>query len=157
MERMTEVHSEAGMYVLHRESLVQFAAVLVGPSDAPDVVSDAMVSLLKNHALLSAEHPKALMYRAVFTHAKSRQRSGLRRRQRERRIAERVAVEDPELRPDVVRAVAGLSPQQRACVFLTYWEDLSVGDVGGRLGIGDGAVKKHLARARSKLREVLDE
>lgn len=157
MERLSEVHSEAGLYAQHREGLVRFAGVLVGPSDAPDAVSDAMVSLLRSDSLQEAENPRALMYRAVFAKAKSLQRSGFRRRQRERRIAERVAVEDPELGVDVVRAVAGLSPQQRACVFLTYWEDLTAADVAERLDIGEGAVKKHLARARSKLREVLDD
>ena len=157
MERLTEVHSEAGLYAMHRQGLVRFAGVLVGPSDAPDAVSDAMVSLLRNGALREADNPQALMYRAVFAKAKSLQRSGFRRRQRERRIAERVAVEDPELGFDVIRAVAGLSPQQRACVYLTYWEDLRATDVADRLDIGEGAVKQHLARARSKLREVLDD
>lgn len=157
MVGVAEAQTEAGLYAQHRMGLVRFATVLMGPSDAPDAVSDAMLSLLKSGSLAKADNPQGLMYRAVYRRAKSYQRSGFRRRQREQRIAEQVAVEDPALQIDVVRAVARLSPLQRACVFLIYWEDLSTSDVGIRLGIGEGTVKKHLARARSRLREVLDE
>lgn len=84
-------------------------------------------------------------------------RSWFRRRLREQRFADRLAIHDPDLRPDVVAAVVRLSPQQRACVYLTYWEDLAPGDVAERLGIGEGTVKRYLARARSRLREVLND
>jgi RNA polymerase sigma-70 factor (ECF subfamily) len=47
--------------------------------------------------------------------------------------------------------------QQRASVVLTYWEDLSPADVAIRLGISEGSVKRHLARARARLKELLDE
>ena len=155
MERMTEVHSEAGLYEAFRTNLVRFATALVGPDDAPDVVSDAMESLLKNGQLADAENPKALMHRAVLAKAKSMQRSFFRRRARERRFAERWVQEEPGFRSDVVEAVVRLSPQQRACVYLTYWEDLSPPMIAERLGIGEGTVKQYLARARAKLREVL--
>ncbi len=157
MERMTEVHSEAGLYQLHQTSLVRFASSLVGPDDAADVVSDAMLSLLKSGRLGEAENSEALMHRAVFAKAKSMQRSVFARRARERRFADRWIEEQPGVRPDVVRAVTRLSAQQAACVYLTYWEDLSPSTVGDRLGIGEGSVKRHLARARAKLREVLDD
>ena len=85
------------------------------------------------------------------------QRSVFRRRARERRFADRIETVQPEFRPEVVAAVARLSSRQRACVYLTYWEDLSPPMVADRLGIGEGTVKQYLARARAKLREVLDE
>jgi len=154
---MTEVHSEAGLYAEHRSELVKFANSLVGPSDASDALSDAMVSLLASGALSEADNPRALMYRAVLAKAKSMQRSGFRRRARERRFAELMIQEAPQVRPDVLGAVVGLSIQQRACVYLTYWEDLTPRQVSDRLGIGEGTAKKYLARARVRLREVLDE
>jgi RNA polymerase sigma-70 factor (ECF subfamily) len=58
---------------------------------------------------------------------------------------------------DVLAAVDKLSVQQRACVVLTYWEDLTPAEVASRLGISAGSVKRHLARARARLRELLDE
>lgn len=61
VERMTEVRLAAGLYELHRRGLMRFAATLVGPSDAADVVSDAVESLLKTDALVEADNPSALM------------------------------------------------------------------------------------------------
>jgi RNA polymerase sigma-70 factor (ECF subfamily) len=157
MERMTEIRSESGLYAQHRTDLVRYASWLAGPDDAADVVSDAMESLLKNGQLADAENPKALMHRAVLAKAKSMQRSVFRRRARERRFAERWIQEEPAFRSDVVEAVVRLSPRQRACVYLTYWEDLTPPQVAEHLGIGEGTVKLHLARARGKLREVLND
>ncbi len=154
---MTEVWSGGILYEVHRTDLMRFATALVGPSDAADVVSEALVSLLQSGQLASADRPVALLYRAVFAKAKSLQRSAFRRRAREQRFVERLVFQDPELRPDVVEAVVGLSRQQRACVYLTYWEDLAPADVAERLGIGEGTVRRYLARARVRLREVLDE
>ena len=49
-----------------------------------------------------------------------------------------------------------LSPRQQATVLLTYWDDLAPRDVAQRLGISEGSVRRHLARARARLRRVLD-
>ena len=57
----------------------------------------------------------------------------------------------------MLAAVDKLSVQQRASVVLTYWEDLTPNEVALRLGVSEGSVKRHLARARSKLKELLDE
>ncbi len=54
---------------------------------------------------------------------------------------------------DVRVAVHELSTQQRAIVFCTYWEDLSIPAVAGRLGVSEGTVRRQLARAKSKLEE----
>ena len=62
-----------------------------------------------------------------------------------------------EVDVDVLAAVSRLSVQQRASVVLTYWEDLPPADVAARLGISEGSVKRHLARARSRLKELLDD
>lgn len=61
----------------------------------------------------------------------------------------------PELMPEVARAVAALSPQQRAVVFLTYWDDLDAITVADLLGVSAGTVRKQLGRARGRLRKVL--
>lgn len=157
LERMIEVRSAGGLYAAHRANLVRFAAWVAGPDDAADVLSEAMLSLLKGDRLVEADNPYGLMQRAVVAKARSMQRSTFRRRGRERRFAEQISVEQPGFRPDVVKAVVELSARQRACVYLTYWEDLTPSMVAERLGIGEGTVKQYLARARARLREVLDE
>jgi RNA polymerase sigma factor (sigma-70 family) len=156
-EYRQEIGSGNGVYADNRVALTRFATAIVGPSDAADVVSDTMVSLLKSGVLVEADNPVALMYRAVLNKAHSHHRSVYRRKARERKFADSIVTEDPELRLEVVDAVVMLSPQQRACVYLTYWEDLTPRGVAQRLGIGEGTVKRYLARARAKLREVLDE
>ena len=58
--------------------------------------------------------------------------------------------------PTCAVAVDRLSVQQRAVILLTYWMDLDPKSTAERLGISEGAVRRHLARARARLREVLD-
>lgn len=142
-------------YAAHADGLVRFAAGLVGPSDAEDVLSDAMARLMSSRVWPVAENPKALMYRAVLYEARMFVRSQRRRISREARAAVDEAYEMPSIAPEVSRAVAGLSPQQRAVVFLTYWDDLAPASVAALLGVSEGTVRKQLARARDRLREVL--
>lgn len=142
-------------YAKHADGLIRFAAGLVGPSDSQDVVSDAMARLMNSRVWDEAENPKALMYRAVVYEARMFARSRRRRVSREARAAVGEAYEMPSIAPEVARAVAGLSPQQRAVVFLTYWDDLDPASVAALLGVSEGTVRKQLARARDRLREVL--
>jgi DNA-directed RNA polymerase specialized sigma24 family protein len=57
----------------------------------------------------------------------------------------------------VAHAIRGLSTQQRAVVFLAYWEDRRIEQIAAVLRTSDGSVRKHLARARAALRTVLTE
>lgn len=51
----------------------------------------------------------------------------------------------------VRQALSDLSPKQRACVVLRYYEDLTVPEIADQLGCAEGTVKRHLADARSRL------
>lgn len=145
------------LYRRHGDDLMRFATSLVGSSDAADVVQEAVTSLISSGQLDDADNPRALMYRAVLTRARMLHRAAFRRRRRERRFAESLVTADPEFRPDVAAALTRLSPQQRACVFFAYWEDMTPDQIGDRLGIAEGTVKAHLARARERLRGVIHE
>jgi RNA polymerase sigma-70 factor (ECF subfamily) len=57
---------------------------------------------------------------------------------------------------DVRSALGLLSPRERACVALRYFDDLTVADIAARLGIGEGAVKRYLSDGTRKLRDALD-
>ena len=157
IDRVSTLTAEAELYEIHRAALIRFATAVAGPDDAADIVSDAMLSLLNDGGLRVARNPAALMHRAVLSKARSMQRSGFRRRARERRFADRWIEEQPTIRPDVVAAVVNLSARQRACIYLTYWADMSPMSVAEHLDISEGTVKKYLARARSNIREILDE
>jgi RNA polymerase sigma-70 factor (sigma-E family) len=58
----------------------------------------------------------------------------------------------PETAYDVQRALATLSPQQRAVVVLRYFADLTEADTAAALGCSVGAVKSHHSRAIRRLR-----
>ncbi|MEV5965923.1 SigE family RNA polymerase sigma factor [Kribbella sp. NPDC051952] len=63
--------------------------------------------------------------------------------------------EDHTVADEVRQALATLSPRQRACVVLRYYEDLSVLEIAEQLGCAEGTVKRHLADARTKLANQL--
>jgi RNA polymerase sigma factor (sigma-70 family) len=55
----------------------------------------------------------------------------------------------------VLDAIGRLSVRQRAVVYLTYWDDLDPAATAELLGISEGSVRRHLARARANLRRTL--
>ena len=156
IDRDVGLATDRDLYERHSQEVTRFAASLVGPFDAQDVVHDAVAALIASQSLMGADNPRALMYRAVLARARTVQRATFRRRRREQRFAQNIVATDPEVIPEVALAVARLSAQQRACVFLTYWEDMTPAQIGEQLSIAEGTVKHHLARARKHLREVLD-
>ncbi|MFD2026886.1 sigma-70 family RNA polymerase sigma factor [Promicromonospora aerolata] len=89
---------------------------------------------------------------------------GWRRKKKWAVIEPRVATDDrvrfPDsgvtARADVVQALARLSPRQRACVVLRYFEDMTIEQVAETLGNAPGTVKRHLHDALRVLRDVLE-
>jgi RNA polymerase sigma-70 factor (ECF subfamily) len=154
---MTMTPSDTELYQAHADELIRYATVLVGPDDAPDVVIDAMLAAFGSAAWRSVEQPRAYLYRCVLNTATSRHRSTTRRRDREARVAlASHTVPPPDSSIDTHRALATLSPQQRAVVFLTYWEDQTPTQIAATLDVSEGTVRKQLARARAQLRKVID-
>lgn len=143
-------------YEKYAGELVRFATGLVGPDDAQDVVSEAFMKAFQSAGWSRVDNPRAYLYRVVTNEARMRHRSTMRRRARERRASQSPVTDDNEVRPEVLEAIGSLSPRQRAVTVLTYWEGLTPSKVAERLGISDGSVRRHLARARATLREVLD-
>ena len=152
---MTIVDDDAAIYRRHADELIRYATVLVGPADAPDVVTDAVLAAFRTSGWRDVANPRAYLFRAVLHRAHSVRRSDARRAARERRTAAAEYVRDGEPSVDAHRALATLSPQQRAVVFLTYWEDRTPSQIAELLDVGEGTVRKQLARARETLRSVL--
>jgi RNA polymerase sigma factor (sigma-70 family) len=146
-------------YGKHADDLTRFATSLVGPDAAGDVVADAVMRVIAAPVWSIAENPLGLLYRAVLFEAGSWRRAEGRRRDREQRAARlqgtAAVATETEADPAVWAAMDELSRQQRAVVFLTYWEDLSPLQVAERLGVSEGSVRKQLARARERLRRRL--
>ena len=137
--------------------LIAFASGLVGRQDAPDVFSSALVKALAAPGWASLDSPREYLYRAVANEATTWNRRTAQRRDRESRVPQTPVWELPAFRPEVRAAVERLSMRQRAVILLTYWADLDPSAAAEHLGISEGAVRRHLARARARLREVLDD
>jgi RNA polymerase sigma-70 factor (ECF subfamily) len=143
------------LYRRHATELTRYATGLVGPFDAADVVTDACLKAFESRNWDQVSNHRAYLYKTVFSVANDHHRRTLARRLRETRSAVPESVPVTEVDVDVLEAVNRLSVQQRAAVFLTYWEDLTPEAVAEQMGVSVGSVKRHLARARKRLGELL--
>jgi RNA polymerase sigma factor (sigma-70 family) len=134
----------------HSEELVRYASILVGPSDAEDLLSAVVVRVLAAKGSLSAlEDARPYLFRAVLNESKNHRR----RFRPTPHIRE--AFLPGELRPEVLEAAMLLPPQQRAAVYLTYWRDLPIREPASLMGCRPGTVRRYLVLARRHLRELL--
>jgi RNA polymerase sigma-70 factor (ECF subfamily) len=154
MKEVAERDDDA-IYASLAAELLRFATGLVGRDDAQDVVSTAVVKSLGAPAWRTVTNHRSYLYRAVFNEAQRWNRRSLLRRDREVRSASADRWELPEYRPEVRSAVEGLSVRQRAVIVLAYWHDLDPAAIADELHISEGSVRRHLARARARLRGVL--
>jgi RNA polymerase sigma-70 factor (ECF subfamily) len=141
-----------------RTPLMRYASALVGPQDAGDLVSDAVLATLRRRSLSSLDHPLAYLMRAVLNGARLRTRRAARERRAVARHGVPNATIEPSLAdPDVGHALAALSVQQRSAVYLVYWEDRSPTEAARLMGLRPGTLRRYLHLARNNLRRQFDE
>lgn len=145
------------VYRMYADDLTRYATALVGPHDASDVVTDAVLAAFRSPHWAEVENRRAYLYRCVANRARDHHRSTGRRRRRELegglRLVEQSSTPEPAL--EALEALATLSTQQRSIAYLAYWEDLTAQQIAERLNMSTGSVKKQLARARAQLRKVI--
>ena len=145
-------------YEKYADQLIRFATGIVGPSDSRDVVSTAVMSAMWSANWASVHHHRAYLYKAVLNEARRHLRNKDRRRAAELQAAGGTQVEwIPEVRPDVLEAVARLTLSQRAIVFLAYWENMKPAEIARFLDLSDGTVHRQLARGEARLRRILND
>ena len=139
------------------DALTRYAYLISGSQDdAADLVQDALVKtfgrLRNGFTIASAE---AYVRRAILnTYLDSGRRTS-----RWRRIAHLQAVPeldeprdgDTEARIDMRGELMKLTPRERACLVLRYYEDLKVDDIAEWLNISSGAVKRYLSDGLAKM------
>ena len=146
----------------HGDALLRYARLLCGDADdAADLVQDALVKTFgRLKSGLTVSSAEAYVRRAILTtHI-----DGGRRRSRWQRIAHltATAAAAPSAAPqseshiDLHGELARLSPRERACIVLRYYEDLKVDDVAKWLGISSGATKRYLSDGLAKLNVALE-
>lgn len=142
--------------------LKRFAFLLCGdPADAEDLVQDALVRAF-SRPLRSPSPAEAEAYvRVIITNRfidLARRHAPLRRAVT-RLASAPLSVPDPAdgvaLRTDMSVALGALTPRQRACVVLYYYEDLPVPQIAKALGCGEGTVKRTLYDARFALHALV--
>jgi RNA polymerase sigma-70 factor (ECF subfamily) len=141
------------IYRKNKDDLIRYASVLVGPSEAEDVVSTVVLRILRRRPLDDLEEARAYLFRAVLNESRTR----LSRRRTVSRIDDYHATPVSDPRPEVLEAVIGLPVRQRAATFLVYWSDLTVAEAARLMGTGPGTVKRYLYLAKRTLRGVLND
>ena len=149
-EVMTTVARERG------KALGAYAYLLTGDlRDAEDLVQDALVKTFLRHRVVDLGSAEAYVRRSILT----TYIDGYRRRRNWDRVRHLLVrderheghADQVSVRQDVQAALRTLSPQQRACVVLRYFDDLTVPEIAQRLSLADGTVKRYLSVAVERL------
>lgn len=152
---MAVTQATIDFYQMHAKSLIGYASTLVGPSQAEDLVSDAMVKVFDGVDLGAISDPRAYLFACVLNQARSNTRQLTTRRRRELIVSGCSRSAPPPEVTDELGLLDVLSTRERAVIYLTYWEDMAVSDVAACLGLANGTVRRYLARARAKIRKEL--
>lgn len=137
------------------------------PDEAQDALQEALTVIWRGWDRLQRHpNPEALLMR-ICIHAAY---DALRRRHRRQRWfrTENVPVDPPDPAPSALQAVAGaeaqlrirraiasLSPNQATAIVMHAVQDISYEDVAAAMRCREVTVRKHVARARAKLRMLL--
>lgn len=127
---------------------------------AEEAVQEAFARLCLNWARVSEyEGQAAWVRRVAVNYARDHHRSFLRKARFLLRLADSAPAMEPapSMDPRVAEAIRRLPLKQRTAAALFYLADLSLADVAGAMSISEGAVKRHLSRARDGLRTILEE
>jgi RNA polymerase sigma-70 factor (sigma-E family) len=151
------------LFTAHYRSLVRLAALLLRDTwTAEEVVQDSFVAMHTNGRRLR-DSGKALLY--LRQCVLNRSRSVLRHRQVVERHAPQPLPDMPSAehgamtlldRSSVIAALHRLPQRQREVLVLRYYADLSGPQIAAVMGISQGAVKCHIARALKALRSTLE-
>ena len=148
-------------YVRARQHMLLRAAYLVcGDLPLAEVLLEgALVKLARQWERVRDEQPDAVMRRILYRDAISSWRN----RRPEvvgmdplwEEPADSWDAEEVERRLDVLRALGGLTPRQRATVVLRYFEDRTEQDTAEILGVSVGTVRSQTHDALRHLRAAL--
>ena len=142
-------------------ALVTYGYLLTGNSrDAEDLFHDAVVKTFsRGKGTVSLGEAEAYVRRAMFS---SHMDAG-RRNSAWQRVFHLLGDSDSqasasasvEFRTDLQEALRHLTPRERACTVLRFYDDLTAVAIGRELGISEGAVRRYLSDAAVKLRGAL--
>lgn len=144
----------------HGRALLRLAAATCGDLHrGEDVLQGALErAYVRRRRVMAADRPAAYLTTIVYRACLSDLRRPVWRRERsvasvDDTTADVAAAGDEH--GDLIDALRGLPPKQRAAVVLRYLEDLSVQDTALALGVSEGTVKSQCHEGIKKLRGSL--
>ena len=144
---------------IYRDRL--FAAAFQVCGNAADAEDAAQEALLRYHTsekqFESEQHIRAWLLRVAINCAKNVSRSFFRRNTVPLEDYMDSLEFDSEESREIFREVMNLPEKYRLVIHLYYYEDYSVAEIGGILGLTESNVKVRLSRGRKLLKEALQE
>jgi len=119
------------------------------------VTTTAFLRVTRQPGWTEIEHLDRYLMRAVRNDAQNLHRQRRRRWQRDLLAVLPEQGTDAVRDVDLLRALAALSPQQRAVAFLAFWNDMTEAEIADTLDVARGTVHRDLVRARTALRKAL--
>ena len=153
-------------FLRHYDQVVRTLTAMTGDEQAAhDCVQEAFVKAADRWPKVRRfDNPVAWVRRVAINRSRDLHRANSRRRLREEKsmpvdldgtVSESTAAVDGSML--MVDLLGLLPPMQRRAAALFYIDDLPVAEIGRLLGISAGAVKFHLSRARTNLRQAVVE
>ncbi len=145
--------------------LLRSAYVLTGDhADADDLLQNALLRTFRHWSSIGTS-PLGYAFRVMVNLSHDRRRVQQRRPARPARAPEHDGLAVPAVdelerlveRDAIVAAASRLSRVQREVLACRFVLDLDVAHTARTLGLADGTVKSHTARALARMRELLDE
>jgi RNA polymerase sigma factor (sigma-70 family) len=135
------------------DPMVRLATLMSGSQDvAQEIVMDAFSKLAPR--LDSVLQPAAYLRTSVINGVRSHHRRLRTVRKQPKPVP--AAVWDPDV-DEMWNRLELLRPDERACVVLRFYGDMSISDIAAQLDLPAGTVKSHLHRSIAKLRDLLTE
>jgi RNA polymerase sigma-70 factor (ECF subfamily) len=159
---VTDRGADVGSLVLARlgDSYRLARAILLDDRDAEDAVQEASIAAWRRAGSLRDPASFGAWFDRILVNVC---RDQLRRRRRAvpvvaPAIEVEVVAEPPDTGTDAEldRAIAALDIDHRVVLVMRYWQDLTVDDIAGRLGIPAGTVKSRLRNGLKRLRADLE-
>ncbi len=143
-------------------ALTGYARLLTGDlASAEDLVQEGIVrAWSRRRTGADIAWLEAYVRRAILNAYLDQYRRERKRRERIRLVPRDEHPTSPETtavdRADIEAALGRLSPRERACTVLRYYDDLTVPEIAHRLGVSEGSVKRYLSDAARRLGVLLD-
>ncbi|MBO4925714.1 MAG: sigma-70 family RNA polymerase sigma factor [Clostridia bacterium] len=145
----------------HQETLLKICYVYLRDREAArDAVQETFLKAYRAmHGFRGACSEKTWLIRIAVNECRSMRRSAWHRRVDRRVTPEELPVAADardEAAADVMAAVLSLPRRYREAVTLYYWQDMTVQEIAGVLGVAQSTVSVRLRQARERLRHVLE-